>query len=158
MSVRHSKCNMQNYSEFSLFFFLQSNVPYIFVCPPGTAHPPTFILLLRSHPYSLFHPVIPGLVVRPTGRLRGILGERAVGRLCRHRARHFPQPALNGAEPWPHWALTLKIYVKPNSASQTLFKARLSIGGEKNLTHLNCSRCPPFVCWSSRVGRLAATS
>lgn len=114
--------------------------------------------LPHSHPYSLFHPVIPGLVVRPSGRLRGILGESALGRLCGHRACHFPQPALNAAEPWPRQDLALQIYVKPNSWSQTLFTSRLSIGGEKSLTHLNCGQCPPFVCWSSRVGRLAATS
>lgn len=28
----------------------------------------------------------------------------------------------------------------------------------KESPHPNCSQCPPFVCWSSRVGRPAATS
>lgn len=91
MSVRCSQCNMWNYLVFSLLLF----VSVLLVQPTRL---PSF-LLPRSHPYSLFHPVIPGLVVRPSGRLRGILGERAVGRLCGHRARHFPQPALNAAEP-----------------------------------------------------------
>lgn len=91
MSVRCSQCNMWNYLVFSLLLF----VSVLLVQPTRL---PSF-LLPRSHPYSLFDPVIPGLVVRPSGRLRGILGERAVGRLCGHRARHFPQPALNAAEP-----------------------------------------------------------
>lgn len=135
-------------------------ISYIFVYPTSTARPPSLIsaFFSFSHPYSLSLPVIPGLVVHPTGRLRGTVGERAVGRLCGHRARHFPQPASNAAEPWPQWVLTLKFCVERNSASQTLFRAGLSIEGEKNLTHPNCSHCPPFVCWSSKVGRLAATS
>lgn len=97
-------------------------------------------------------------MVRPSGRLRGILGESAVSRLCGRYAHHFPQLALNAAEPWPFQDFALKIYVKPNSWSQTLFTSRLSIGGEKNLTHLNCGQCPSFVCWSSRVGQPSATS
>lgn len=135
-------------------------LPHIFVRGAGAALPAHLHLrfLSFSHPYSLSHPVIPGLVVRPFGRLRGTVGERAVGRLRGHSARLFPQPASNYAEPWPRWVLALKIGVERNSGSQTLFRSGLSIGGEKNPPHPNCSRCPPFVCWSSRVGRPAATS
>lgn len=127
----------------------------LYVQPSAHLH---LCFLSYSHPYSLSRAVIPGLVVRPFGRLRGAVGERAVGRLCGHRARLFPQPTSNTAEPWPQWVLTLKIRVERNSASQTLFRAGLSIGGEKSPPYPNCGQCPAFVYWSSGVGRPAATS
>lgn len=108
--------------------------------------------LFFSHPYSLFLPVIPGLVVCHSLRLRGTVGERAVGRLCGHRSGCFPQAASNAAEPWPQRVLTPKICVELNSAGQTLFRTGLSIRREKNLAHFNCSHCPLFVCRSSGVG------
>lgn len=114
----------------------------------------TFISAFSSFPTHtrLFHPVIPGLVVCHSLRLRGTVGERAVGRLCGHRSGCFPQAASNAAEPWPQRVLTPKICVELNWAGQTLFRTGLSIRREKNLTHFNCSHCPLFVCRSSRVG------
>lgn len=142
-----------------MFFFKKTKnfLFLVYVCLLiQPSHLPLFFASLfpTIQPFSSHH----GLVVGPSGRLRGILGESAVSRLCGHYAHHFPQLALNAAEPWPFRDFALKIYVKPNSWSQTLFISRLSIGGEKNLTHLNCGQCPPFVCWSSRVGQPSATS
>lgn len=127
----------------------------MFVSFTSLSVPPVYLHLcffFFSHPYSLFHPVIPGLVVCHSLRLRGTVGERAVGRLCGHRSGCFPQAASNAAEPWPQRVLTPKIYVELNWAGQTLFRTGLSIRREKNLTHFNCSHCPLFVCRSSRVG------
>lgn len=126
-----------------------------FVSFTSLSVPPVYLhlcFLAFSHPHSLFHPVIPGLVVCHSVRLRGTVDERAVGRLCGHRSGCFPQAASNAAEPWPQRVLTPKICVERDSAGQTLFRTGLSIRREKNLTHFNCSDCPLFVCWSSRVG------
>lgn len=69
---------------------------FVYPCSPAYLH---LCFLSFSHPYSLSHPVIPGLVVCPFGRLRGTLGKGALGRLCEHGACVFPQPASNAAEP-----------------------------------------------------------
>lgn len=115
---------------------------YIFVYFTSAALPPTIISAFFSFPTHTAFLILSSLdlVVCPLGRLRGTMGERAVGRLCGHRARLFPHPTSNAAEPWPQWVLTLKISVERSSGSQTLFRTGLSIGGEKNL--------PPSQLWS----------
>lgn len=149
---------MWSYLEISPSF---DGLSLLHLCLSHKSSSPAYLhlyFLSFSHPCSLSRPVIPGLVVCPFGRLRGTMGKRAVGRLCEHHACFFPQPASNAAEPWPQWVLTLKIGVEYNSGSQTLFRTGPSIGGKKNHPHPNYGQCPPFVCWSSRVRRPAATS
>lgn len=127
----------------------------MFVSLTSLSFPPVHLhlcFLFFSHPYSLFHPVIPGPVACHSLRLRATVCERAVGRFCGHCSGCFPQAASNAAEPWPQRVLAPKICVELNSAGQTLFRTGLSIRREKNLTHFNCSHRPLFVCRSSRVG------
>lgn len=153
-----SKSNMWSYLETSRVF---DGLSLLHLCPSRQCSPPAHLhlcFLSISHPNSLSHPVIPGLVVCPFGRLRGTVGERAVGRLCGHRARLFPQPASNATEPWPQWVLILKISVERNSASQTYSDPDFPLQEKRISPHPNCGQCPPFVYWSSRVGRPAATS
>lgn len=135
---------------------------YIFVYSSCAVLPTHLHLhfLSFSHPYSLSHPVIPGLAGGLS--LWEVKGHPWVrGRLCGHHAFLFPQSTSNAAEPWPQWVLTLKISEESNSVSQTLLRAGLSIGGKKEpplCPHPNCDQCPSFVFWSSRVGWPAATT
>lgn len=110
--------------------------------------------LSLSLPYRLSPLVIPGSVVCPCGRLRGTVGERAVGRLCGHCARLFSKPASKCC-----WTLTPAVphaqnrCGKLNSACQTLFRTGLFTGREKNTPpHPICDQQPSF-CLLVKKGR-----
>ena len=156
MCARPSKGNMWSYLETSRFFDGLSLLHLCLVRPARPASSPLSFLFPPIQPFSCCHPWAGGPSLWEVKGHRGWEGSRQVV-----RAPWSPFPTARVKCCWTLTPVGLlsKIGVEGNSASQTLFRTGLSIGGEKTPPpHPNCGQCPLFVCWSSRVGRPAATS